>query len=66
MTRIIAAAVLLAMGGPLLAACSMQQSAQGGGGPYATYEDESNPYCGALGNCVPRNSAPYALRGNGW
>ena len=62
MTRIIAAAIVLAIGAPL-AGCGMPQGAPSSPA-YAPYDRESNPFCGALGNCAPATPSPYPLRGN--
>lgn len=63
MARIIATAIILAAGAPLLAGCAIPQSAPGSRA-YAPYDEEANPFCGALGSCAPINSSPYPLRGN--
>jgi len=66
MTRIILAAVFVALGAPLLAGCAAPQDAQGGAA-YAPYDQDTNPVCGALGNCAPLNNAPYPMRpGYSW
>jgi hypothetical protein len=60
MKLIITAAVILATGTLLLAGCGSQPS-QSVGPTSGPYNEESNPYCGALGACTPLNTAPYRL-----
>jgi hypothetical protein len=31
---------------------------------YAPYDPETNPYCGALGNCRPLITEPYRIQSN--
>jgi hypothetical protein len=58
------AAMLLAIAAPLLAGCAAPQSVAPGSPAYAPYDYESNPFCGALGNCQPLNTEPYPIRSN--
>jgi predicted small secreted protein len=64
--RIVAVALLVAAGGLSLAGCNVAGpgSSATAGANYAPYDQETNPYCGALGTCAPLNNAPRALRGN--
>jgi hypothetical protein len=66
MTRRIAAALLLVGCALSAAGCAAPGPAQAGPGSpsYAPYDDVSNPFCGALGNCEPLRSQPYDMHGN--
>ncbi|HUK59884.1 MAG TPA: hypothetical protein VLV50_11700 [Stellaceae bacterium] len=33
---------------------------------YAPYDPETNPFCGALGDCQPLIDKPYPLHGNSY
>ncbi len=59
MRRIVATSMFLAMGTLLLTGCGPQQGASSS--RYAPYDEESNPYCGALGSCEPLHTEPYRL-----
>lgn len=50
---------------PALGACAQTQGVPAAAPyGYAPYDQQENPFCGALGNCAPGNSAPYPMRGN--
>ncbi len=63
MTRIMVAALVIAVGAPLLAGCVAPPNAPAGA-TYAPYDEESNPFCGALGTCAPLDTRPYPMHGN--
>jgi len=66
MTRLVAVTLLLAGGALSLAGCAgPPQGKYVQGGPNdAPYNDVSNPFCGALGECQPLRTTPYDMRGN--
>lgn len=62
MKRVVTAASLAAFAGlTLLAGCATQSPASFNNQAYAPYDEQSNPFCGALGNC-PDTRRPYAMR----
>jgi hypothetical protein len=46
-----------------LAGCAAPQPVAQTNPNYAPYDIETNPFCGALGNCRPLITEPYAMRG---
>jgi hypothetical protein len=61
----IAALLVPALAALALAGCAPVPAAQNAPPPnYAPYDYETNPYCGALGNCQPLNTQSYGLRGS--
>ena len=42
---------------PLIAGCTAPQGAPPGAG-YAPYDEQTNPFCGALGTCAPSSTTP--------
>ena len=66
MTRIAAAALVLAAVAMQLSGCAQPQGVASSSA-YAPYSEENNPFCGALGNCQPLSNEPYPMRGSsGW
>jgi hypothetical protein len=62
MARVMRALIMMS-GILLLAGCQQQGTAGAMPFQYPAY-DESNPNCGALGNCPVNNRTPYPMRGN--
>ncbi|HZT52218.1 MAG TPA: hypothetical protein VFA22_09815 [Stellaceae bacterium] len=69
MTRTVAIALLLAAATAMTGACTPQQGSVNSAAyaPSGPYDEETNPFCGALGNCASLSNVPQPLRGNpGW
>ena len=62
----IAALLAPALAACALAGCAQTAPTETGSLPanYAPYDPVTNPACGALGNCQPLNTQPYAISPN--
>jgi hypothetical protein len=63
MGHIRAMALLTIALAPLISGCAAPLAAAPAAG-YAPYDEQSNPFCGAVGACAPSRTAPYAIRSN--
>ena len=69
MTRTVAIALLFAAATAMTGGCTpgpgaANSAAYAASGPY---DEQTNPFCGALGNCASLTNVPQPLRGNsGW
>ncbi|HUN51195.1 MAG TPA: hypothetical protein VMU42_08755 [Candidatus Sulfotelmatobacter sp.] len=65
--RVMTAIVGCAMVGLVAAGCAAPVASPNGTGVpnnFAPYDEDTNPYCGALGTCQPLYNKPYPMRGN--
>lgn len=62
MTRVMLASLALAIAAPLLNGCAQTQAVPVTG-YYAPYDQQTNPFCGAVGTCQPLNTRPYPMQG---
>ena len=54
--------VPLALSALTLAGCGVPRGAAPAPAAYSPYDQESNPFCGALGTCEPLNGGPHPIR----